>query len=136
MPDPALRAYAEEYGTFVRAIASRGERPARYQAARIERRHADLWAGFALSLGAPVQDAPNLPQVVELLRVTQAAVTTPAGALGACCAFAHVGEGAEVLARLAELPPAERELADATCQALTTALWNALSGLRPPASMN
>lgn len=87
LPTEALRAYAEEYGVFIRSIADGWTTLGEPEGAKIERRHADLWNGFALSLGTSVQDAPNTPAVVELLRVTKQSFATPAGAIGALYAF-------------------------------------------------
>lgn len=87
LPTESLRAYAEEYGVFIRSIADGWTTLGELEGANIERRHADLWDGFALSLGTSVQDAPNTPAVIELLRVTKEAFATEAGAIGALYAF-------------------------------------------------
>lgn len=87
LPTEALRAYAEEYGVFIRSIADGWTTLGESEGARIERRHADLWSGFALSLGTSVHDAPNSPAVVELLRVTKESFATTPGAIGALYAF-------------------------------------------------
>ncbi len=170
LPTEALRAYAEEYGVFIRSIADGWTTLGELEGAQVERRHADLWSGFALSLGTSVPDAPNTPAVVELLRVAKASFATPAGAIGALYAFelqqpktaesklaglkthyahlgdgvkpyfeAHLGESGEdtlLESKLAALPAAEQEVAAHACEAMATALYNALSGLTPAHLMN
>ena len=170
LPTEALRAYAEEYGVFIRSIADGWTTLGELEGAQIERRHADLWDGFALSLGTSVQDAPNVPAVVELLRVTKESFATTPGAIGALYAFelqqpqtaetklaglkthyahlgegvkpyfeAHVGESGEdtlLEAKLAALSPADQQIAAKACEAMASALYNALSGLTPAHLMN
>ena len=88
LPVPALRAYARDYGAFIRTVAQGWEAAGEAHIAGIEECHADVWNHtFAASLETVITDEPQTPEVAALVDTARGLFADRASALGALYAF-------------------------------------------------
>ena len=86
LPVAALRTYAAEYGGFIAAIDAGWETVGENAHAAEERRHAELWNGFAQEFGTEIS-TPQIADVDRLLATARRLFSDPATAWGALYAF-------------------------------------------------
>jgi len=86
LPIETLARYASEYSQFIRTIPQAWRALGETEIAANEVGHAELWDGFAGSLGATVRQ-PTVPEVKELCSTLERLAGSPEGALGALYAF-------------------------------------------------
>jgi pyrroloquinoline-quinone synthase len=82
-----LALYAVQYGEFIDRIAAGWEAAGSPAVAAEEREHSILWTGFAEGLGATRPARERLPQIEELVSLSDAMFANRPQALGALYAF-------------------------------------------------
>lgn len=86
LPVDKLKAYAREYGAFVRTVPHGWQALGEAETVAEEQEHARLWDAFAGCLGTYVGE-PELAETEALLQAAQDAFATPVTALGGLYAF-------------------------------------------------
>jgi pyrroloquinoline-quinone synthase len=86
LPQPALRAYASEYGAFIATMPKGWETLNDEETAEEEREHIALWQNFASALNTGINEA-ELPAVAGLVSKAKDLFANEATALGALYAF-------------------------------------------------
>ncbi len=167
LPVPALRAYAQDYGAFIRTVARGWEMVGETHIAGIEEGHADVWNHtFAASLETSVADEPRTPEVVALVDTARGLFADRASALGALYAFESqqpytaqsklaglrehyrqlpepcgeyfrlhtddFDEPALLAEQMEALPTEGQAQVVAACERMSSALYDALSGIHAP----
>lgn len=86
LPVEALRAYAKEYGAFIRELPYGWTVQNDAETAHEEEEHIELWEQFAHALGTHLGDAER-PAVRQLVQTARTLFADPVTALGALYAF-------------------------------------------------
>jgi pyrroloquinoline-quinone synthase len=86
LPQPALQAYASEYGAFIATMPQGWETLNDEETAQEEREHIALWQDFASALNTEIEEA-QLPAVAGLVAQAKELFSSEASALGALYAF-------------------------------------------------
>jgi len=87
LPVAALRDYAREYGAFIGTIGAGWDAIGEPRIAGIEEGHASVWRRtFAAGLETAVAE-PQVPEVAQLVALSEALFAAPVTALGALYAF-------------------------------------------------